>query len=84
MATRALFAGQPVVLVFPDGHELLITPEHARGLARLFLSGAASWLRFRRRKDNIDGVQFPLAHIEARDSAGQPIAASRSTVPSSS
>ncbi len=32
MATRALFAGDPVVLVLPDGHELLMTPEHARGL----------------------------------------------------
>lgn len=75
MATRALFAGDPVVLLFPDGHELLMTPEHARGLAGLFLLAAAFWLRVRRRKDNTDVVQFPLAHIEARDSAGQPIAA---------
>lgn len=75
MATRALFAGDPVVLVFPDGHELLMTPEHSRGLAGLLLLAAAYWLRFRRRKDNPDVVRFPLAHIEARDSAGQPIAA---------
>jgi len=31
--------------------------------------------RFRRRKNDTDVVQFPLARIEARDSAGQPIAA---------
>ena len=41
MATRALFAGEPVVLVFPDGHELLVTPEHASGVAALFLMQAA-------------------------------------------
>lgn len=75
MATRALFAGDPVVLVFPDGHELLMTPESARGLTGLFLLAASFWLRLRRRQDNTDVVQFPLAHIEARDDAGQPIAA---------
>ncbi len=75
MATRALFAGDPVVLVYPDGHELLVTPEHARGLAGMFLLAAAFFLRLRRPKDSVEGVQFPLAHIEARDSAGQPIAA---------
>lgn len=75
MATRALFAGDPVVLVFPDGHELLMTPEHVTGLVGLFLLAAAFLQRFRRRKTDTDLVQFPLAHIEARDSAGQPIAA---------
>lgn len=76
MATRALFAGDPVVLVFPDGHELLVTPEHARGLAGLLLLAAALLHRFRRRKDETDVVQFPpRARIEARDSSGQPIAA---------
>lgn len=75
MATRALFAGEPVLLVFPDGHELLMTPEHARGVAGLFLLAAAFWLRVRRRKASTDAVQFPLTHIEARDSGGQPIAA---------
>ena len=75
MATRALFAGDPVVLVFPDGHELLVTPEHARRVAGLLLVAAALVRRIRRRKNDTDVVQFPLARIEARDSAGQPIAA---------
>jgi MYXO-CTERM domain-containing protein len=75
MATRALFSGDPVVLVYPDGRELLVTPEHARGIAGLFLLAAALLLRLRRRKDG-DGVQLPpRARIEARDSAGLPIAA---------
>jgi len=75
MATRALFAGDPVVLVYPDGHELLVTPEHARGVAALFLLVSAFFLRLRRRNDG-DGVQLPpRARIEARDSAGTPIAA---------
>lgn len=75
MATRALFAGDPVALIYPDGHELLVTPEHARGIAALFLLAAALFFRLRRRK-NGDGVQLPpLARIEARDSAGLPIRA---------
>jgi hypothetical protein len=34
MATRALLEGHPVVIVYPDGHELLIDPEPTGG-ARL-------------------------------------------------
>ena len=75
MATRALFAGDPVVLVYPDGHELLVTPERVAGMAALFLLIAALLMKIRRRKDG-DAVQFPPgARIEARDSAGLPIAA---------
>ena len=75
MATRALFSGDPVVLVYPDGHELLVTPERVAGMAALFLLIAALFMRLRRRKDG-DAVQLPPgAHIEARDSAGLPIAA---------
>lgn len=75
MATRALFSGDPVVLVYADGHELLVTPEHAHGIAAVFLLIAALFLRLRRRREG-DGVQLPpRAHIEARDSAGLPIAA---------
>ena len=36
MATRALLAGDPVVIVYPDGHELLVRPERADGVAALF------------------------------------------------
>ena len=37
MATRALFAGDPVVIVHADGHETLLRPEHVGGIAALFL-----------------------------------------------
>jgi hypothetical protein len=75
MATQALFAGDPVVIVYPDGHELLVRPEHVGGIAALFLGIAAFFLRHRRSK-GADVVRFPLgARIEARDSTGHPIAA---------
>jgi MYXO-CTERM domain-containing protein len=75
MATRALFSGDPVVIVYPDGRELLVRPEHVGGIAALLLIAAAFFLRHRRRRQG-DVVQFPLrARIEARDSTGHPIAA---------
>jgi hypothetical protein len=75
MATEALFAGDPVVIVYPDGHELLMRPEHAGGFAGLFLGVAAFFLKHGRRK-GADVVQLPpRARIEARDSTGHPIAA---------
>jgi hypothetical protein len=75
MATRALFAGDPVAIVYPDGHELLVRPEQVGGFAALFAGLAVFLLRHRRRKQ-ADVVQFPLrARIEARDAGGHPIAA---------
>jgi hypothetical protein len=74
MATRALFEGDPVVIVYPDGHELLVQPEPTRGFARWSRAVAALLLRFRRFDRGT--VQLPpRAHIEARDSGGHPIAA---------
>jgi len=75
MATKALFDGDPVALVYSDGHELLVRPEHVGGVSAIFLAAAAFFLRHRRRK-SADVVQLPpRARIEARDSAGHPIAA---------
>lgn len=75
MATSALFSGDPVVIVYPDGRELLVRPEHVGGIAALFLVVAAFFLKHRRRKE-VDVVQLPpRARIEARDSTGHPIAA---------
>jgi hypothetical protein len=73
-ATRALFEGDPVVIVYPDGHELLAQPEQARGFARWSRAAAGLLLRFRR-LDQSTAQLPPRAHIEARDSGGQPIAA---------
>jgi hypothetical protein len=75
MATRALFSGDPVVIVYPDGHELLVRPEHAAGIVGVLLILAAFFSKFRGRNRG-DVVQLPpRVRVEARDSAGQPIAA---------
>ena len=74
--TRALFDGDPVVLVYPDGREMLFTPEQARGLAGLLLLVAVILLRIRLRKGEGNIVQLPpRTRIEARDVTGLPIAA---------
>jgi len=75
MATAALFSGEPVVIVYPDGHELLVRPEHAAGLVGLLLLLAAFAWRFRRGRDKTVLQLPPRAQIEARDASGQPIAA---------
>ncbi len=75
MATQALFAGDPVVIVYPDGHELLVRPEHIGGVAAVLLILVAFVFRHRRRK-SADVIQMPpRARIEARDASGHPIAA---------
>lgn len=77
MATRALFDGDPVVIVFPDGHEVLMTPERVWAPAAFFLLLAALTQRLRRKQGDTNMVQFPPGRLEvqARDSAGHPIAA---------
>jgi len=75
MATAALFGGDPVVIVYPDGHELLVRPEHAAGLVGLLLIAAAFLWKIRRRRDDAVVQLPPRARIEARDSRGEPIAA---------
>lgn len=75
MATQALFSGDPVVIVYADGHELLVRPEHAVGVVAVLLGLAAFFSKLRRRSGG-DVVQLPpRIRIEARDSSGQPIAA---------
>lgn len=76
MATQALFDGDPVVLVYPDGREMLLTPEHTAGIAALFLLLAGAWLKLRSHNAEPNVVQLPpRTRIEARDSTGLPIAA---------
>lgn len=77
MVTRALFGGDPAVLIYPDGREVLFTPEQARGVAALILLLAAAWIGIKARgRTTSSAVQLPpRARIEARDSDGLPIAA---------
>lgn len=81
MATRALFDGDPVVIVYPDGHELLVQPEQAHGFARWSRAAAALLLRFKRLDQGT--LQLPpRAHIEAATRAAIP--SRRSTAESDS
>ena len=77
MATRALFAGDPVVLVYPDGHELLIIPDHAHRITALLLAVGTLVGRLwtRGKKDRATLQLPPGAHIEARDVANPRLAA---------
>lgn len=77
MTTNALLAGDPVVLVYPDGREMLMTPERPTdGLAALLFAFALRWLQLRSRKPDDQAVQLlPRTRIEARDSRGLPTAA---------
>ncbi len=77
MATRVLFQGDPVVLVYADGHETLFTPERAGGVVALLLFIALGWMWCRSRLTReVEVIQFPpRTRIEARDSRGLPLAA---------
>lgn len=75
MASRALSDGDPVAIVYSDGHELLIRPEEMSGVVAMLAILIAFILRHGRRKQ-ADVIQLPLrARIEARDATGLPIAA---------
>jgi hypothetical protein len=75
LATRALYSGDPVVLVWPNGVEVVFTPEHARGIAAVMVFAMALLARFARgRGANV--VRLPRGtRVEARDASGAPIAA---------
>lgn len=75
MATEALFAGDPVALIYPGGQEVLFTPERAGRLVALVLHIES--LLHRRAAGKLDTViQLPhRTRIEARDAAGLPLAA---------
>ena len=76
MASRALFAGDPVVIVHPDGRETLLTSEAARGVGAVLLLLALFWINHRAKRGAGELVQFPpRTRIEARDALGLPIAA---------
>jgi hypothetical protein len=76
LTSRALFSGDPVVVVHPDGHEVLFTPERTSGLAALLLLAALFWIRLRERSSSGELIQLPpRTRVEFRDRAGLPRAA---------
>lgn len=76
MTSRALFNGDPVVVVYPDGREVLFTPAPSDRFASIFLSIAIFWIKLRERPSAHEPIQLPpRTQIEVRDSSGLPIAA---------
>ncbi|HEX3391342.1 MAG TPA: hypothetical protein VHS55_02150 [Solirubrobacteraceae bacterium] len=76
LTSRALFGGDPVAVIYPDGREVLFTPERANGLVALALLVALLWIRFRERPVAGEPIQLPpRTQVEVRDASGLPIAA---------
>jgi hypothetical protein len=76
LTSRALFAGDPVVVVHPDGQEILFTPERSHGLVTFLLHAALLWMKLRERSSSGELIQLPpRTRVEVRDSSGLPHAA---------
>jgi hypothetical protein len=76
LASRALFSGDPVVVVHPDGREVLFTPESPSGVVAVLLFAALLWLKLRKHTVGDELVQLPpRTRVEVRDAGGMPIAA---------
>jgi hypothetical protein len=70
LTSRALFAGDPAAVIYPDGHEILFTPEHLSGVARLLFLMALHWIKLREHSSG-ESVQLPpRVRVEARDTSG--------------
>jgi hypothetical protein len=76
MTSRALFSGDPVVVVYPDGREVLFTPQPAHGLVAAVLMIALFWIKLRERPSTHEPIQLPpRTQVEVRDASGLPLAA---------
>jgi hypothetical protein len=76
LTSRALFSGDPVAVVYPDGREVLFTPKRADRLVAFALLVALLWIKFRERPSTGEPIQLPpRTQVEVRDASGLPIAA---------
>ena len=76
MTSRALFSGDPVVVVYQDGREVLFTPKPIDRFASIFLRLALVWIKLRERPSTREPIQLPpRTQVEVRDASGLPIAA---------
>jgi len=76
LTSRALFAGDPAAIVYPDGREILFTPERVGGFAGLLLLAALLWIKLRERSSAGELIQLPpRTRVEVRDASGLPRAA---------
>jgi hypothetical protein len=72
MTSRALFHGDPVVVVYPDGREVLFTPQPAHGLVAAVLLLALLWIKVRERPSIHEPIQLPpRTQIEVRDALAE-------------
>jgi hypothetical protein len=70
MTSRALFSGDPVVVVYPDGHEVLFTPKPTDRLASIFLRLALVFIKLRERPSTHQPIQLPpRTQVEVRDAS---------------
>jgi hypothetical protein len=76
LTSRALFAGDPAVVVYPDGQEVLFTPERTKGFAALLRRAALLWMKLREHSGTGALTQLPpRTSVEVRDASGLPRAA---------
>jgi hypothetical protein len=76
LVSRALLAGDPVVVVFPDDREVLFTPQQTHGFVGAILLVAVLWLKFRERSSTGKLIQLPpRTRVEVRDHSGLSVAA---------
>ena len=74
--SRALFHGDPVVVAYPDGREVLFTPKRADGLVAVVLLLALFWIKLRERPSSHEPIQLPpRTQVEVRDASGLTLAA---------
>ena len=76
MTSRALFSGDPVVVVYQDGREVLFTPKPIDRFASILLRLALVLIKLRERPSTHEPIQLPpRTRVEVRDAGGTPIAA---------
>ncbi|MGO9248898.1 MAG: hypothetical protein ACLQQB_12410 [Solirubrobacteraceae bacterium] len=76
LTSRALFHGDPVAVVYPDGREVLFTPERSAGVVALALMIALFCIRYFERRSRGELIQLPpRTQVEVRDAGGMPMAA---------
>jgi hypothetical protein len=76
LTSRALFSGDPAVVVYPDGQEVLFTPEQTRGVTAFLLALVVLWIKLREHSGGGELVQLPpRTRVQVRDASGLPRAA---------
>jgi hypothetical protein len=76
LISAALFHGDPVVVAYLDGREVLFTPKPTDRLVAVVLKVALFWIKLRERPSTHEPIQLPpRTQVEVRDASGLPFAA---------